>query len=248
MTKAPKIAEDGLDALRQVLSLEDIMRMIELTARWVDPETFRFLPVWYPEYARRSPFYNKNWSEPRLNRNRESGTTVHKVEGNLNANKALTHALGLRGRERPNWSCCHIWGVDDPTYAATNLVVQDPRYFSCVANMVLLPTPLKAFTDVVPEVKGMLRSCAFYMYGWRCEHPSVDLVDVETPAQNPAYPASWPRSSQCPLPPGVIPISPRIKQAANRRMDSIRTDLASAGEFYPRERVTAVLEHWRIEL
>ena len=78
-----------------------------------------------------------------LSKNSTKGT--HKQEGNLGANKALTHALGLRSDDRPNWSCCHIWGVDDARYQSVNLVVQDHRFFSCVGNMVLLPTPLKAF-------------------------------------------------------------------------------------------------------
>jgi hypothetical protein len=84
-----------------------------------------------------------------------------------------THALGLRGDDRPNWSCCHIWGLDDATYASTNVIVQEARYYSCVANMVLLPTPLKDFTDVMPKVKAMLRTYAFHTYGWGCSHAAV---------------------------------------------------------------------------
>lgn len=161
---------DGLTALRAELRLGEVMRLIECTARWVDPETFRRLPLWYPEYARGAFFYKKNWSEPQMNKNRQSGHTEHKREGNLYANKALTHALGLRSDDRPNWSCCHIWGVDDALYQESNAVVQDRRFFSCVANMVLLPMPLKAFTDTMPEVKAMLRICARNLYGWHCDH------------------------------------------------------------------------------
>ena len=103
---------DGLDALRSVMSLREIMLVIEKTARWVDPETFRLLPVWFPEHARRAPFFKKNWSEPQMNTSRTTGKAVHKSEGNVNANEALTLALGLKKKLRPNWSCCHIWGVD----------------------------------------------------------------------------------------------------------------------------------------
>lgn len=129
---------DGLEALRQELSLADVMGLIERTARWVDPKTFEYLPVWYPEHARRGLFYKANWCEPQMNRNRQTGVSIHKSEGNTHANKALTLALGLRAGERPNWSCCHIWGVDDASYQVSNAVVQDRRFFSCVANMVLL--------------------------------------------------------------------------------------------------------------
>lgn len=241
-------AKDGLDALRAELSLGEIMRLIERTARWVDVATFHALPVWYPEHSRRGLFYKANWSEPQLNRNRETGVTVHKHEGNNYANRALTHALGLRGGDRPNWSCCHIWGVDDPTFATSNLVVQDPRYYSCVANMVLLPTPLKAFTDVMPEVKAMLRTCAFHTYDWRCGHDAVAGVEVEEPAMWDCYPASWSRTRGDAPPMGTVPITPAIQTDIARRRQAIRRDLEHGGPFYPRDQVRAVLTYWNVQL
>ncbi len=87
---------DGAEALKAELKLGDIMRLIERTARWVDPETFDLLPVWYPEHARRALFYKGNWTEPQMNINRKTEVSVHKMEGNTNANKGLTLALGLR--------------------------------------------------------------------------------------------------------------------------------------------------------
>lgn len=242
------ITKDGLDALRAELSLSEIMRLIERTARWVDPETFRLLPVWYPEYRRRGLFYKSDWSEPQLNRNRETGVTIHKFEGNRYANRALTHALGLRSDDRPNWSCCHIWGVDDVTYASTNLVVQDARYYSCVANMVLLPTPLKAFTDVMPAVKAMLRACAFHTYAWRCEHDAVSSIEVLAAGHDDAYPTSWPNDHRGGLPLGTMELTPAIRRDASRRLDRIRRDLLEAGEYYPREQVRAVAEYWKIAI
>lgn len=237
---------DGLDALRTELSLAEIARLIERTARWVAPKTFKRLPVWYPEYSRKGLFYNANWSEPRFNTNRQTGQIVHKHEGNLYANKALTHALGLRSQNRPNWSCCHIWGIDDATYAATNVIVQDPRFYSCVANMVLLPTPLKAFTDVMPEVKAMLRACALFTYGWRCDIEALAEIDIDSIVQNEAYPASWPKKLGGTPPPGTIEMTSSIAKDADRRLDTIRHDLIHAGEFYPREQVKAALAYWSV--
>ena len=50
----PRTTElDGLDALRKEIGLDEIASLIERTARWVAPETFRLLPVWYPKHARR---------------------------------------------------------------------------------------------------------------------------------------------------------------------------------------------------
>ncbi len=165
--------DDGLDALRKEIGLRDIASLIERTARWVAPETFKLLPVWFPEHARRRHFYKENWTAPQMNTSRTTGSSVHKVEGNIYANQALTLALGLRKAKRPNWSCCHIWGVDDAKFQKSNDVVSDHRFYSCIGNMVLLPTPLKAFTDTMPEVKAMLRICARNLFDWECDHSSV---------------------------------------------------------------------------
>jgi len=66
---------------------------------------------------------------------------LHKAESNTYGNKAMAIALGIKKKDRPNWSCCHIWGVDDARYQLSNVVVMDCRFYSCVGNMVLLPTP-----------------------------------------------------------------------------------------------------------
>jgi hypothetical protein len=55
---------DGLDALSAELDLPQIMRLIERTARWVDPATYRLLPVWYPEVARGTRYHNKDGPSP----------------------------------------------------------------------------------------------------------------------------------------------------------------------------------------
>lgn len=241
---------DGLDTLLGVLRLDEIASLIERTARWVAPETFRMLPLWFPEHARRGLFYKENWSVPQMNKSRATGHAVHKSEGNRYANEALTLALGFRKKERANWSCCHIWGVDDARYQLSNNVVQDHRFFSCVANMVLLPTPLKAFTDTMPNVKAMLRICARNLYGWECDHAdlqeTVSLLDDWDSWD--AYPKSWPRSVGEKRPDGVIDLSPTIRGFAERRLAIVRRDLEQAGPFYPREKVLEALEYWKISL
>ncbi|WP_395445490.1 hypothetical protein [Caulobacter sp. UC70_42] len=246
----PTQLPDGLDALRAEMELREIMRLIERTARWVDPATFRLLPMWYPEHARRTYFYKNNWSEPQLNKNRQTGHTEHKREGNVHANKSLTYALGLRSDDRPNWSCCHIWGVDDPSYQEANAVVQDRRFFSCVANMVLLPTPLKAFTDTMPEVKAMLRICARNLYDWHCDHESLaeTIAAIETWGDWDAYPKSWPRVQVPATPLGIVPLNDGIRKCAKRRLVQIRRDLADPGPHYPIEEVKAALAYWGIPL
>lgn len=236
--------------MRAELRPAEVMRLIERTARWVDPETFGILPLWYPEYARRAFFYKKNWSEPQMNRNKQTGHVEHKREGNIHANKALTYALGLRSDDRPNWSCCHIWGIDDALYQESNVVVQDCRFFSCVANMVLLPTPLKAFTDAMLEVKMMLRVCASQLYGWNCDHDSVKHVvaKVAAWADWDFYPESWPTPSKASTPMGVVKLDSGIRDSAKRRLGQICHDLEKAGPHYPRDDVRAALSFWKIPL
>lgn len=183
-----------------------------------------------------------------MNTTKSTNTTVHKREGNRYANMALTLALGLTKATRPNWSCCHIWGSDDPTYQTGNAIVQDRRFYSCVANMVLLPTPLKAFTDVMPEVKTMLRICAQNLYGWTCDHPSVSVtaIQLETWQEWDAYPSSWPRHPNENLPLGLVQLTPKISKAAHARLNRIKKDLANAGRHYPVEAVRAALAYWKI--
>jgi hypothetical protein len=241
---------DGLDALRAIIGLREIASLIERTARWVSPDTFKLLPVWFPEHARRGYFYNNNWSEPRMNKSRTTGNSVHKFEGNTNANEALTLALGLRKKLRPNWSCCHIWSVDDASFQRSNVVVTDRRYFSCVGNMVLLPTPLKAFTDTIPEIKAMLRICASNLYGWQCDHESMRSINsaLEKWTDWQSYPKSWPKKPGEQLPLGIAPLTTAIKASAERRKAAIRRDLENAGKHYPRDEVRAALAYWKIEV
>lgn len=242
--------EDGLVLLKKHLSVDQVMHLIEQTAMWPDPETFALLPVWFPEHARGAPFYKANWSAEQGNTNRRTGVTVHKHESNTYANKALEDALGLTKKDKQNWSCCHIWGVDDPENQLANTIVQDPRYYSCLANVVLLPTPLKAFTDAMPEVKQMLRLCVKYTYGWVCEHPDVakEAAEIDAAGRLAAYPASWPMQDRPDARPiGIVPITDKIRRLAARRRQRIADDLVYSGEYYPKT-VPDVLQHWNIVL
>jgi hypothetical protein len=183
-----------------------------------------------------------------LNKNRQTGHTEHKREGNVHANKALTYALGLRSDDRSNSSCCHIWGVGDAAYQEANAVVQNNSFYSCVANMVLLPTPLKAFTDTMPEVKAMLRICACRLYGWHCDHESQagTIARIDAWGDWDAYPKSWPRGDAPVIPLGTVRLNDEIKGGAQRRGRQIRKGLATARRFYPREKVKAAPNYWKI--
>lgn len=116
--------------------------------------------------------------------------------------------------------------------------------------MVLLPTPLKAFIDTMPEVKAMLRICARHLYGWHCDHESLKgaVATIDAWGDWGAYPKSWPRDGAPLAPPGVVPLTHGIRKSAARRLTQIRRDLAEAGAHYPRDDVKAVLAYWKIPI
>lgn len=244
------IIPDGNDALRD--DIPAVVELIERTARWVHPLTFQALPVWAPHTARGRPLYDSTWNSQYTNTSRATKITAPKFEGNVAAGKALIAALGVGSPKPKNWTVCHIWGYDDPEFAQQGSVTRNARYFSCVGNMVWLPTPLKGFTDALPEVKAILRVCAFHLYGWACEDP---LVEAEATAIRGGhipdhYPSKWPSPERVNLlPPGTAPFTARIQREIARRKAGIKRDLANPAFLnYPREGVRDVLEFWKISL
>jgi hypothetical protein len=240
---------DGNAALRS--DIPAIVELIERTCRWVHPDTFQALPVWAPHTARGRALFDASWSRQYTNKRKSTGVISDKFEGNVAALSALVAALGVANPKPKNWTVCHIWGYDDDSFAQRSNIVQDMRYFSCVANMVWLPTALKGFTDSLPEIKEMLRVCAFHLYGWACEHQSVESQAVKirsgwTPTY---YPDSWPNIDRPNLlPPGTAPFTDRIKKEIAKRKRKIKLDIDNAAFInYPRAEVEDVLRFWKIE-
>jgi len=238
---------DGLDEIRD--DLPKVADIIVRTARWVHPNTFHALPVWYPETARKLPLYDAKWGSVYKNTNKLTTLVSDKVEPNIKAGKAFIAALGAK--KTGNWTVCHIWGVDDPKFQRNNRVVCDRRYYSCVANMVSLPTPLKGFTDCVPEIKCMLRTCCFYLYNWACEHDDVkeQATKIRSGLIPDDYPEQWPAPGRSCLPPGTAPFIGRFKKAIEKRKNELRHMLADESlANFPRVQVREVLEFWKIEM
>jgi hypothetical protein len=99
---------DGNDALRS--DIPAIVELIERTARWVHPDTFRALPVWAPHTARGRPLYDAAWARRYTNTRKATGVTAEKFEGNVAALNALVAALDVASPKPKNWTVCHIWG------------------------------------------------------------------------------------------------------------------------------------------
>lgn len=238
---------DGLTEIHGDLPV--VIEMIARTARWVHPDTFRALPVWYPEAARDRPLFTASWDTTYSNKNRVTDLVSEKRESNTKAGKALVGALGVK--KPSNWTVCHIWGTDDPRFQKSNRVVRDPRYYTCVGNMVWLPTPLKGFTDSVPEIKELLRICAFHLYNWACEHDDVvaQASAVRATGLPPCYPEHWPHAERRSLPHGTMPFSNRVRVAIERRKAELRRLLADANLVgFPKDEVRSVLDFWKIAL
>ncbi len=233
----------------------DFVPLIAETCKWVDPQVFRKLPVWYPESYRGAPSYDAKWQRRYTNTSKTTGQTVEKHEPNILAGKALWQSFGIVGKSKPkNWTVCHIWGVDDPDFQTPNSIVRNPRYYSCVANMVALPTPLKALADSLGVIKYILRLCAFHLYGWICEAEEVqeeaEMIRKGVIPDN--YPASWPFAGSGKTPPGMVHFDPQIDRFIERRKQEIRDDLnqADLGNYphYPEEQVREVLAFWHVKL
>jgi hypothetical protein len=229
---------DGLEVISQ--DIPAIVEAIARTARWVHPEIFRALPLWYPEIARAQREWNATYTQQ-----------FQRRETNVRAQKALFAALG--SPVKPNWAVCHIWGYDDPRFAQQGIIVRNARYYSCVGNMVLVPAPLKGATDTIPEVKRMLRLCAYALYSWVCDH-----VSVQAEAQavgngewfpNLSYPTIWPRGHKSTvLPPGMTKPTKHALGAIDRRKAKLRSLLAGELPQEVREQIQDALAHWKIAL
>lgn len=236
------VVPDGLLEIEHALPA--VMDVIAQTARWVHPDTFRALPVWCPDTARGMPRFNAAWTERCV-----SGKGVEKVEENIRAGRALFDALGVVGSKPKNWTVCHIWGYDDDGFVGRSNVVQDPRFYSCIANMVWLPTPLKGFTDAVPRIKFALRLAAFRQFGWTCKHPqsSAEAERVRNASEPDFYPAAW-RSLDVGLLPGTSPFNDLIKDRVAKRKTQIRSRMSADHPLFDRTAVQSVLDFWNIDL
>lgn len=220
-----------------------VMHLVARTARWVDPAVFRALPVWHPAFHRKMPLFQADWQTPQLLRKIDRA-----VETNFKAQETLDAALGIAPESRKNWTCCHVWGYSDETFQSAS-PTNDPRFYTCVANMVQLPTPLKALTDSLPRVQAALRTCAWHLYGWT---PPVDefaeAAAIRAGHVPEDYPEFWPLPGRPARPPLLHAATDRVMGAVARRRAKLGREIAEAragrlGQ-YPLDSVRSVLDHW----
>lgn len=238
---------DGIDVFK-ITCLEmgiPVMDLIVRTARWVDPAVVNILPVWYPAFYRGMPVFKADWKTPQLLNGKEQ-----RREANERANWTIHAAVGGK---HPNWTCCHIWGYSDSTYQTKGSLTYSPRYYTCLPNLLLLPTPVKALTDSMPEVQQALRVCSWHLYGWTpdsADAPEAELIRSGWFPEH--YPPDWPRRQDENSPPGLVKATSDILAKARRRKAEIADELrrADAGELpnYPADSVRRVLLMWASQL
>jgi hypothetical protein len=114
--------------------------------------------------------------------------------------------------------------------------------------MLLLPTPLKGFTDAPPEIKTMLTTCAIYLYGCVCEHESVvaQAQSIRAGVMPDGYPECSPEQRRPNfLPAGTSPCTPGIVTEIRKRKMSLKRILADTSlTHFPRDEVRDVLSFW----
>ncbi|MAZ49403.1 MAG: hypothetical protein CME65_12660 [Halobacteriovoraceae bacterium] len=234
---------DGISVFNKQANKQNIniIPLIESCAQWVDPRTFAYLPIWYPEYHRRCVQMNAEYSAAyQIN-------GADKREANERGKTTLSKALYGKSKGEKNWTCCHIWGIDDESFVKPNSIVQDARFYTNVANMVNLPTPLKAFTDCMQDIKNLLRLCSYFTYGFKCEVPkeNISQLDIFNSPLPDNYPKSWPRSLEESGSHITHSFNAAIKKQADERFKQMKKDylLHQNNHLYPKDRVKQALDY-----
>lgn len=96
-----------------------------------------------------------------------------RLDSNVYAREAIIGAVGVRFVAH-SYHACHIWPD----------TCHDRRYYSVVANLVLLPSAIAGLSDHDPAVKAALQYRAYELYAW---HPAEEAAPLR-PAD---YPTNW---------------------------------------------------------
>jgi len=149
----------------------DLVTLVAAASVWAHPLVHSRLMaknplgLWYPGVRR----YRNGAGE-------KKGQVVEgvRLDDNTYANFALKDALPLGSRQYSNYAVCHIW--PDSCY--------DERCHTCIANLVLIPSPLMSLTDFHPEIRHALQYRSWELYQW---YPP----GVSVPSKPARYPSSW---------------------------------------------------------
>ena len=191
---------------------------LEKESNWADPITYRSLEVWYPGFYRAAQLFKRDGT-PR----KPHGTQPYRKEGNRRARCAIREGLGYDCRigHPDGWVACHIWGSDR---GDGERIVDNPDYYSRLANLLLLPSDLHKKVDDHTELRCILQTCAFYLYGWLCANPvaSGGAELIRSGFITEFYPKNWPSyRGDTKVPKGIARYNSVIAVALQRRKQAI---------------------------
>ena len=164
---------DGLQVMRdgcRELGI-DLPELVAACSLWASPDVFSKLweengqGVWYPGERRARD------ADGEVKGTIKDGI---RLDDNTYANHALKQALPAGHGGFRNWAVCHVW--PNTCY--------DEHYRTCIANLVLLPSPLASLTGFDPQVQAALQFRSWDLYGWRPD-------GAAEPVRGEGYPAKW---------------------------------------------------------
>src|SRR5262245_26844407 len=144
--------------------------LIAETALWADPAVHRILIV---ENGTGCFFPNTRRSKLGQGEKRTGVVGSIRLDNNAYANHAIKQSIGL-GRSAVGFEACHIW--PNSCY--------DERYYTVIANLVLIPRALASLSDHSTEVRQVLQYRAFELYTW---YP----MEHDEPKRPDFYPTNW---------------------------------------------------------
>lgn len=164
---------DGIQIVEQAARRHNIRLdlLIAETGLWASPEAHELLikengtGAFFPKRRR----YRKGAGEVK---GQKIGDL--RLDDNTYANHAIKRSIGIDRKDITAYVACHIWPQS----------CYDPRCYTVLANLVLLPAPLAGLSDHDPGIQATLQFRSFELYGW--------LPGGCNPPPRPScYPSSW---------------------------------------------------------
>ncbi len=168
---------DATEMLREAAQRQriDLAILVAETSLWASPEFHRLLVA---ENGTGAFFpYHRRFKEG-------IGETLlpdEIADKNSYAKHAIMQAVGIPRGHQKGFDACHIWP----------LTSNDARYYTVLANLVLLPSALHGLADNTPAIRHALQFRSYELYG---SHP----VSEPTPTKPDGYPICW---RDLPIPP-----------------------------------------------
>lgn len=138
--------------------------LVAETAIWANPNMHDGTP-WYP-----------NTRRCRTGQGEKRGQILDgvKLDDNTYANQAIKRAVGIPSNCLVGFEACHIW--PNTCY--------DPRYYTTIANLLLIPRAIAGLSNHDPEVQAVLQYRSYELYGWYPE-------GLQCPSKPAFYPRTW---------------------------------------------------------